>query len=125
MPLYIVEKLIDGVTVLDLRGRVVLGPETAHLREKVRDVIASGQLRIILKLEGVNYIDSAGLSTLVGCLVSTRAAQGDLRLTHLAARVRDLLQITHLSTIFETYASVEEALTSFIRRPSPPSAPMA
>jgi len=113
MPLYIVEKLFDSITVLDVRGRLVLGPETAHLREKVREVTAAGRTRIILKLEGVSYIDSSGLSTLLGCLVSTRKLGGELKLSHLTTRVRDLLQITHLTMIFETYNSVEEARRSF------------
>lgn len=119
MPLYIVEKLIDGITVLDLRGRLVLGPETAQLRGKVQDVTARGNSRIILNLEGVTYIDSSGLSTLLSCLVSTRKLGGELKLTHLTTRVRDLLQITRLSTIFETYDSVEEARRAFEQPPRP------
>ncbi len=113
MPLYIVEKLFDAVTVLDLRGRLVLGPETAHLREKVHQVASAGSMKIVLKLEGVSYIDSSGLSTLLACLVSTRKMGGELKLSHLTTRVHDLLQITRLSTIFETYNTVEEARRSF------------
>ncbi|PYV00935.1 MAG: anti-sigma factor antagonist, partial [Acidobacteria bacterium] len=64
-------------------------------------------------LEGVSYIDSSGLSTLVACYTSARKRGGDLKLTHLTTRVRDLMQITRLSTVFETYNTVEEAQKSF------------
>ncbi|PYU92056.1 MAG: anti-sigma factor antagonist [Acidobacteria bacterium] len=113
MPLYIVEKMLDDLVLLDLRGRLILGRETADLRGRLGRLLDSGHLRIILKLEGVSYIDSSGLSTLVACYTSARKRGGDLKLTHLTTRVRDLMQITRLSTVFETYNTVEEAQKSF------------
>jgi len=117
MPLYMVEKKLDDLVLLDLRGRLILGQETADLRGRLGRLLDSGHLRIILKLEGVSYIDSSGLSTLVACYTSARKRGGDLKLTHLTTRVRDLMQITRLSTVFETYNTVEEAQKSF-RPPS-------
>jgi len=113
MPLYIVEKLVDGVMLLDLRGRLTLGEETEKLRGKVRQLVEAGYSRIILNLEEVSYIDSVGLSTLVASYTSARNQGGELKLLHLTKRVHDLLQITRLSTVFEIYDSLEEAQQSF------------
>ncbi len=113
MSLYIVEKKLNGVLMLDLRGRLTLGPETAELRSKLTHLIEAGHLKIILNLQGVNYIDSSGLSTLIACYTTARKHNGDLKLAHLTARVRDLLQITRLSTVFENYPTVEGALRAF------------
>ncbi len=115
MPLFIVEKAIEGVTMLDLRGRITLGEETGALREKVKQIVASGNLRIILNLADILYIDSVGLSTLVACYTSVRKQGGELKLLHLTKRVKDVLQITRLSTVFEIFNSLEEARRSFER----------
>ena len=113
MALYIVEKRFNDVVLLDLRGRLTLGQETADLRARLNQLLEAGQLRIIFKLEGVTYIDSAGLSTLVACHTSARKRDGIVKLTHLTSRVRDLLQITRLSTVFEIFPTVEDARKSF------------
>jgi anti-sigma B factor antagonist len=111
--LYMVEKALDDVVLLDLRGRITLGDETARLRQVLTDLVNSDRRQIILSLEGVNYIDSSGLSTLVASFISVRKLGGDLKLAHLTTRVRDLLQITRLSTVFESYQTVEDAKKSF------------
>ncbi|MBI1940973.1 MAG: STAS domain-containing protein [Acidobacteria bacterium] len=113
MPFYILEKLIDGVIVLDLRGRLTLGDGTEALRVRIRQLIQSGYTQIILNFEGVSYIDSVGLSTLVSTYTTTRREGGDMKLLHLTKRVHDLLQITRLSTVFEIYNSLEDAQRSF------------
>jgi len=113
MPLYMVEKLVSGVIVLDLRGRIVLGPETEALRERVRRLLEAGHTRIVLNLEEVNYMDSSGLSTLVSSFTSVRMQGGELKLLNLTKRIRDLLLITKLSTVFEVYDSLEAARRSF------------
>jgi anti-sigma B factor antagonist len=118
MQLYIVEKMVNGVMVLDLRGRITLGEETEALRGRVRQLVEAGYTRIILNLEEVNYIDSVGLSTLVASYTSARKQGGNLKLLHLTKRVHDLLQITRLSTVFEIYDSPEEAQRSFGEPPS-------
>ena len=113
MPLYVVEKTLDQVILLDLRGRIRLGDETAILRKAVDGILRSGRHQIVLSLEGVDYIDSTGLATLIGCCISARRLKGDLKLAHLTTRVHDLLQITRLSTIFESYPTASEAKQAF------------
>ncbi len=115
MRLYIVEKLVNGVTLLDLRGQITLGEETEALREKVGQLVKGGHARIILNLGEVTYIDSVGLSTLVASCTWARKQGGNLKLLGLTKRVRDLLQITRLCTVFEVYDTVEEARQSFDR----------
>lgn len=119
MALYIVEKLVSGVIVLDLRGHIVLGSETEALREHVKRLLEAGHRRMILNLEEVNYIDSSGLSTLVSSYASARRQGGELKLLNLTKRVQDLLAITKLSTVFDTYDNLDAALSSFASSESP------
>lgn len=120
MALYIVEKVIDGVTVLDLRGQIKLGEGTEALRQRVKDLVEKGHSRVILNLAEVDYIDSVGLSTLVASYTSARKHGGDLKLLHLTRRVRGVLQITRLSTVFEAYNTLAEARQSFSRESTSP-----
>ena len=115
MPLYIVEKTVQGVMLLDLRGQITLGEGTEALREKIRTLVERGHSRIILNLAEVNYIDSVGLSTLVASYTSARKQGGDVKLVHLTKNVRGLLQITRLSTVFDSYDTLQQALHSFTR----------
>ncbi len=119
MALYMVEKLVSGVMVLDLRGRVTLGEETEALRERIKRLVAAGHSRIVVNLGEVSYLDSVGLSTLVASYTSARRDGGDLKLLHLTKRIHDLLQITRLSTVFEIYDSLEAAVQSFEPAASP------
>jgi anti-sigma B factor antagonist len=113
MAIYIVEKVIEGVMLVDVRGRITLGPETEALRSKLKQLIDSGQQRVILDLGEVSYIDSVGLSTLVASYTSARRAGGDLKLLRLPRGVHQLLQITRLSTVFEVYETLEAARQAF------------
>ncbi|MBZ5668517.1 MAG: STAS domain-containing protein [Acidobacteriia bacterium] len=114
MAIYIVEKLLGGLMVVDVRGRITLGPETEALRGKLKQLIEGGQRRIILNLGEVTYVDSVGLSTLVASYTSARRAGGDLKLLHLPRGVHQLLQITRLSTVFEIYENLEAARQAFL-----------
>ncbi len=113
MPLHVVDKLLDDVLVLEARGRITLGPETESLRTRLKNTAESGHKQIVLDLAGVDYIDSAGLGTLVAGAASVRRAGGELKLANLTYRVRDLMQITRLSTLFEVYDSLDKARSSF------------
>lgn len=113
MPLYIVEKVVDNIMLLDLRGRLTLGPETLALRSKIDQLLEAGCTLILLNLGEITYIDSVGLSSLVTSYTSTRKRGGNLKLLHLPRDVRQLLQITRLSTVFEIYDSLEAARQSF------------
>jgi anti-sigma B factor antagonist len=115
MPLYIVEKLMSGIIVLAMRGRITLGRETETFRSKIRELIDAGHRRLILDLGEVTYIDSVGLSTLIAGWTSMRKQGGDLKLVRLPQGVHQLLQITRLATVFEIHNNVESALQAFGR----------
>src|SRR3974377_233431 len=92
---------IDGVTIVDLSGRITLGEGSVILRETVKDLIAKGQKKILLNLGDVSYIDSSGIGELVSAFTSVRNQGGELKLLKLTKKVKDLLQITKLYTVFD------------------------
>lgn len=106
---------VDGVAVVWLDGRVVLGEETGLLRDKVKSLIAEGKKKVILNMNNVTLIDSAGLGALVAAYTSTKSGGASLRLCHLGTKFNELLQITRLITIFEVYKTQEEAINSFAK----------
>lgn len=106
---------VDGVAVVWLDGRVVLGEETGLLRDKVKSLIAEGNKKVILNMNNVTLIDSAGLGALVAAYTSTKSGGASLRLCHLGTKFNELLQITRLITIFEVYKTQEEAINSFAK----------
>jgi anti-sigma B factor antagonist len=103
----------NEVTIVDLNGRLTLGEETASLRDAVKHLASTGQLRILLNMEDVNHIDSAGLGALVGAYTSVAERQGQLKLTKLTKKVKDLLQLTKMLTVFEIFEDEETAIESF------------
>ena len=113
MAIFIVEKIVKDVMVLDLRGRVTLGPETEAVRTKLKALVAAGNHRIILNLGEVTYLDSVGLSTLISGYTSAKSAGGNLKLLHLPRGVQQLLQITRLSTVFDIYEDLDKAVDSY------------
>jgi len=104
---------VDGLTVVWLHGRIVLGEETGSLRETVKDLIDHGKKKLILNMNNVTMIDSAGLGALVAAYSSTRSGGASLRLCHLGAKFNELLQITKLFTLFEVYNTQADAIDSF------------
>jgi anti-sigma B factor antagonist len=113
MALYMVDKLVSGVIVLSLRGRIVLGEESEAFRERVKRLVEEGRTRIVLDLAEVSYLDSVGLSSLVASYTSARKQGGDLKLLQLTKKINNLLQITRLSTVFEIYNTLDDAVNSF------------
>ena len=111
--IYLVEKVVNDVMIVDLRGRITLGPETEAVRSKLKELLSAGHHRIILNLGEVTYLDSVGLGTLIAGYTSARNAGGDLKLLHLPRGVQQLLQITRLSTVFEIYEDLAVAVGSF------------
>jgi anti-sigma B factor antagonist len=112
MALQLASRTVDGVSVLDCRGRIVFGEETTQLREFVKSVLPNSR-HIVINLGDVTYVDSGGLGTLVSLYTSARAAGGDIKLCRLTQRVGDLLHITRLLSVFETYKDENEAIASF------------
>ena len=113
MALTIVEKEMNGVTVLQLAGRVTLGEESNQLRTKLKELLSQGKTRLVLDLADVTYIDSAGLGTLVAGFTSAQNQGANLKLANLTKRFNEQLNITKLVTIFDVYKSVEDAIKSF------------
>lgn len=107
------ERVVSGVSVLDLSGKIVLGEGDGQIRDRIKDLLADGQKRILLNLGDVNYIDSAGLGALISSYTTTKRQGGQLKLVNLTKRIQDLLAITKLITVFETYDNEAEALASF------------
>jgi anti-sigma B factor antagonist len=112
------ERVIEGVSVLDLGGKIVLGEGDLQIKERIRDLLADGQRRILLNLGDVSYIDSAGLGALISGYTTVKRESGQLKLVNLTKRIQDLLAITKLITVFDTYDSEKEAIASFTARPS-------
>jgi len=104
---------VDGVGVVGLEGRVVLGEESNALREQVKSMLAAGQKKIVLNMDRVTYIDSAGLGTLVAAHHSARTQGASLKLSNLGSRFQEILQVTKLLTVFEVYDSEATAIRSF------------
>src|SRR5690349_22787319 len=104
---------IDGVTVLDLSGRITLGQCSVILRDTIRDLIGRGQKKILLNLGDVSYIDSSGIGELVSAFTTVRNQGGELKLLNLTKKVHDLLQITKLYTVFDIKDDEAAAIKAF------------
>ena len=103
---------VDGVTIVDLSGRITLGEGSVVLRETVRDLLSKGQKKILLNLGDVNYIDSSGIGELVSAFTTAKNQGGELKLLNVT-RVHDLLQITKLHTLFDVKNDEAAAVLSF------------
>ena len=106
-------RLVGGVTIVNLSGRIVLGDGSAGLRDLLRDLVSEGNKKILLNLRNVNYIDSSGLGELVSAFTSLRSQGGELKLLNLTKRVRALLQITKLLTVFDITDDEATSVKSF------------
>ena len=113
MALTIASREVDGVTVLDLSGRITLGEGSVQLREAIRDLISKGQKKILLNLGDTSYIDSSGIGELVSAFTSVKNAGGELKLLNLTKKVHDLLQITKLYTVFDIWDNEASAIGAF------------
>ena len=118
MALKITEREVDGVTVLMLDGRIVLGEETVGLREKVKSLLGLGKKKLVLDLKGVTMIDSSGLGALVSSHTSAKSADATLRLCNLGSRTNELLQMTRLLTVFEVSDSETDAVRALSKAAS-------
>ena len=118
MALKITHREIDGVNVLALDGRVELGEATSALREKVKSLIAEGKKKLVLNMDNITFIDSAGLGTLVSAHHSAKAQGGSLRLCNLGLRSNELLQVTKLYTVFEVSDTEAAAVSAVAKKAS-------
>ena len=113
MKLKLTSSDVDGASVVDLEGRIVLGEESIALREKVKSLIAEGNKNIVLNMDHMEYIDSTGLGILVSLHVSARAQGGTLKLSNLGPRFHEILRITKLVKVFEVCNTEGAAVASF------------
>ena len=104
---------VNGVTIVDISGRITLGDEVVTLRKTIQDLLAHGAKKILLNLGDVTYIDSSGLGELVTAFTSVRNRGGELKLLNLTKKVHDLLQITKLYTVFDIKDDEGAALGAF------------
>jgi anti-sigma B factor antagonist len=107
------ERAVGDVVILDLKGKITLGEGDELLKDKVNSLVNQGQRKIVLNLGGVPYIDSAGLGEIVRTYTTVSRQSGSLKLLNLTKRITDLLSITKLLTVFETFDSEAEAVRSF------------
>jgi anti-sigma B factor antagonist len=107
------ERSVGGVVVLDIKGKITLGDGDQLLRDKINSLLHQGQKQILLNFAGVPYIDSAGLGEIVRTYTTVSRQGGSLKLLNLTKRITDLLSITKLLTVFDTFDSESEAVRSF------------
>ncbi len=107
------ERSAGDVTVLDLKGRMTMGEGDELLKDKVNSLILQGRKKLVLNLADVPYVDSAGLGEIVRTYTTVTKQGGSLKLANLTTRITDLLSITKLLTVFDTYDSEADAVRSF------------
>ena len=115
MSLKLHTRQVDGVTILDLSGRITLGEGSVQQRDATRDLLSKGSKHILLNLGDVNYIDSSGIGELVSAYTTVRNQGGELKLLNLTKKVHDLLQITKLYTVFDVKDDEATAIASFAK----------
>jgi anti-sigma B factor antagonist len=103
----------DGVTILDLKGKITIGLGDVMLHNAVQDAMRSGATKIVINLRDVTTIDSSGVGELVGAFTSAINNGAKVKLANLPAKVTDILQITQLITVFDVFDSEDEAVRSF------------
>jgi len=104
---------VNGVTVVDMSGRITLGEGGVVLRDTVHDLLDKGDRKILLNLGNITYIDSSGIGELIGAFTAVRKQGGDLKLLNLTKKVHDLLLITKLYTVFDIKDSEAAAISAF------------
>ena len=103
----------SGVTIIDIMGRLTLGDTPTILKDEIRRLIEEGKTRLVLNLAGLTYLDSSGMGLLVGAYAAVSRVGGQLKLSGLTSRVKDLLLITKLYSVFEVYDDEAAAVASF------------
>lgn len=107
------ERRVEDVVIIDLKGKLTLGTGDVQLRQIVRDLLDRDEKKILLNMNSVSYMDSAGVGELVAAYTTANNREAELKLLNLTSKIRDLLHFTQLISVFETYADEDEAVTSF------------
>jgi anti-sigma B factor antagonist len=106
---------VEGVSIVDLSGRITLGDASAVVRDVINDLLGKGNKKVLLNLGGVDYIDSSGIGLLVSSFTTVRSQGGELKLVNLSKRIGDLLKITKLYSLFDVKDDEAAAVASFSR----------
>jgi anti-sigma B factor antagonist len=106
---------VAGVVVMVMGGRVVLGEESSQLRNSIKGLLAEGKKQIVLNVEGVGFIDSSGLGAFVAAFHTVKSQGGTLALCHLGSNFEELLQMTRLLTVFDSYKTEADAVRALSR----------
>ena len=104
---------VNEVMIIDLSGRITVGDGSVVLRDRIREEVAKGRKHILLNLGDVSYIDSSGLGELISAFTSVKKGGGELKLLNLTRKVRDLMEIVKLYTVFDIYDDEASAIASF------------
>jgi anti-sigma B factor antagonist len=113
MPLDIQQREREGITILEMKGRITVGPEATALREKVAQLNTGGERKLVLNMASVDYIDSTGLGALVMIATTLRKNSGNVKLVNLNRRNIELLIMTKLATVFEILSDEQDAVNSY------------
>ena len=106
-------RAVDGITIVDMNGRITLGDDTVAFRRAIEDLVADGHKMVLLNLHHVPYIDSSGIGELVAAFTKIRDSGGELKLLNLSPKVRTLLEITKLYTVFDVQDDEAAAMNAF------------
>ena len=123
--LYINERRVGDVTILDLKGRARVGGTTVSLHRSIHSLLNEEKTLILLNLSGVTYVDSCGLGEMVASYVTARAKGGDIKLLNVTESLRELMSVTDLLSVFDVYENEQEAVASFathalrVKKPQP------
>ena len=107
------ERQAGDVTVLDMDGKITIGEGSVAMRSAIRRLLEEGKKKILLNLGGVSYVDSSGIGELVSSYTTIQREGGQLKLLNLTQKIQDLLGITKLLTVFDTYTEESQALNSY------------
>ena len=107
------ERLVDDVAVVDVSGKLALADVPGRLKEKISALLYNGHRQIVINLAGVNYVDSSGLGELVACHLTAVRHNAAIRIANTGTRTRELLMLTKLNSVFDTYPSEKAAIASF------------
>ena len=107
------EEMRAGISILEVKGKLMGGPETSEIHNRVKDLVANGVKKVLIDLGKVTWMNSTGLGAMMSSLTTVKNAEGELKIARATEKVKSLFMVTKLITIFDNYETVEEALDSF------------
>ncbi len=109
------EQMNGDVAIIELKGKLMGGSETSEIHDKIKELITKGNIKVVADMDKVSWMNSTGLGALMGAMTSLRNAKGDLKLAKIPDNVENLLVITKLVTIFDTFETVDQAIAAFTK----------